>query len=200
MLSGSSKDYKPGRLQKAVGPEVIILAVDPGPLQSAFVEYDTKAKRPLNWLKAENQIVLSTIGKSRARLLAVEMIASYGMPVGKDTFQTCVYIGRFIERWSQSHDTRPRLVYRKAVKLHLCGSMRAKDANVRQALIDLFGPGKDKAIGLKASPGPLYRMTGDCWAALGVAVTTAHRLASTNRTDVRQTVRRADRASRPQAS
>jgi hypothetical protein len=42
---------------------------------------------------------------------------------------------------------------------------------VRQALIDKFGPGKELAIGKKASQGPLYGLTGDFWAALGVAVT-----------------------------
>ena len=54
------------------------------------------------------------------------------------------WIGRFADRW----ETGPRLVsdiparrpamlvYRRDVKLHLCGQARAKDANVRQALID----------------------------------------------------------------
>ena len=41
-------------------------------------------------------------------------------------------------------------------------------ANQRAAV---FGPGNDKAIGLKKTPGPLFGLTGDEWAALGVAVT-----------------------------
>lgn len=32
-------------------------------------------------------------------------------------------------------------------------------------------PGKEKAIGKKATPGPLYGVVGDEWAALAVAVT-----------------------------
>ena len=40
-------------------------------------------------------------------------------------------------------------VKRSAVKLHQCGSNRAKDANVRQALIDKMGP-----PGTKKAPGP----------------------------------------------
>jgi hypothetical protein len=64
-------------------------------------------------------------------------------------------------------------IYRADVKLHLCNSHRAKDKNVRQALIDLYGPTKEAAIGRKASPGPLYGLAGDGWAALGVAVTAA---------------------------
>jgi len=59
------------------------------------------------------------------------------------------------------------------VKLHLTQTRRAKDANIRQALIDRYGPGKALAVGLKATPGPLYGLTGDCWSALAVAVTAA---------------------------
>jgi hypothetical protein len=99
------------------------------------------------------------------------MIACYGMPVGAEVFETCVWIGRFLQRWEGPYS----LVYRREVKLHLCDSARAKDANVRQALIDRFGPGKQKAIGLKASPGPLFQIKADLWAALGVAVTFADR-------------------------
>jgi hypothetical protein len=96
------------------------------------------------------------------------------MAVGAEVFETCVWAGRFIERWYRNPRRPTHLrVYRRDVKLHLCGSMRAKDANVRQALIDRYGPGKEKAIGRKAAPGPLYGISGDCWAALGVAVTAA---------------------------
>ena len=46
-----------------------------------------------------------------------------------------------------------------------------------QSLRSLFAVSENypelKAIGLKASPGPLYGMAGDCWAALGVAITAA---------------------------
>jgi hypothetical protein len=99
--------------------------------------------------------------------MAIEMIASYGMPVGAEVFDTCVWIGRFTQAWPAA--TVP--IFRKDVKMHLCGQTKAKDKNVRQALIDRFGPGKDKAIGKKAKPGPLYGYSGDLWAALAVAVT-----------------------------
>jgi hypothetical protein len=42
--------------------------------------------------------------------------------------------------------------------------MRAKDANIRQALIDKLG-----AVGTKKAPGPLYGISGHLWAALAVA-------------------------------
>jgi hypothetical protein len=55
------------------------------------------------------------------------------------------------------------------VKLHLCGSSRAKDPNVRTALLDRFGGAGAK--GTKAAPGPLYGIAADLWSALAIAVT-----------------------------
>lgn len=139
-----------------------LLAIDPGPKESACLYYDTGTKLPTRWA-----VVANSSAWMHADVLAIEMVASYGMPVGADVFETCVAIGRLVERFRGPH----AYIYRKDVKLHLCGSPRANDANVRQALIDRYGPGKAKAVGLKASPGPLYGMSSHCWAALGVAIT-----------------------------
>lgn len=103
-----------------------------------------------------------------ASYLAIEMIASQGMSVGQETFDTAMWVGRYAEVWDQCR-LNTMLIYRREIRLHLCGSSRAKDSNVRQALIDRFG-GKDKAIGKKSSPGPLYGVSGHAWAALAVAV------------------------------
>lgn len=155
-----------------------LLAIDPGNEESALLVYDTQTRRPVIWEKMPNEAARRMVDQYRwtrhCHLLVVEMIASYGMPVGVEVFETCVWVGRFIERWCSEHGRAPEMVYRRDVKLHLCGNSKAKDANVRQALIDRYG-GKKKAIGLKATPGPLYGLTGDCWAALGVAVTAAER-------------------------
>jgi len=153
---------------------VIVLAIDPGNEESAWCLYG--GGHPLAFSKESNAAVLygcSLWAQGAgpfvyADCLAIEMIASYGMPVGREVFETCVWIGRFIEAWNGKHE----LVYRKDVKLHLCGQTRAKDANIRQALLDRWG-GKAKAIGTKAQPGPLYRMKADEWSALAVAVTFA---------------------------
>jgi hypothetical protein len=92
---------------------------------------------------------------------ACEMIASYGMAVGSSTFETCVWIGRF----SEIARVDVELIFRKDIKLFLCGTMRAKDANIRQALLDLIGP-----QGTKKTPGPTYGIKSHTWAALAVAV------------------------------
>ena len=149
-----------------------ILAIDPGPEQSGVMLYDGHTNTPsdvhgvLSNLVIEDAVELFRDADS----VAIEMIASYGMPVGRDVFETCLWIGRFIGVCRVVG--RPyQLIYRKDVKLHLCGSPRAKDSNIRQALIYRFGPGKEKAIGLKKTTGPLYGVKSHVWAALAVAVT-----------------------------
>ena len=103
-----------------------------------------------------------------ADYLAIEGIACYGMPVGRETFDTCIWIGRFTQAFGAGRTT---LVYRSEVKSHLCHSMKAKDPMIRQALLDKFGPGRERAIGTKKKPGPCYGIASHCWSALAVAVT-----------------------------
>lgn len=141
-----------------------ILAIDPGTTHSGWVSLRDGV--PVVFGKWDNEDLIDHVRLSRDDRMAVEMVASYGMPVGAEVFETCVWAGRFIEAFG-GDSTR---VYRKDVKMHLCGQTRAKDGNVRQALIDRFG-GKDKAIGKKSSPGPCYGMAGDVWQALALAVT-----------------------------
>ena len=139
-------------------------AIDPGYTQSAWILMDDRW--PLRFGIDTNENVIELV-RAREAALVVEMIASYGMPVGREVFETCLWIGRFIEAAAGRHTK----IYRKEVKMTLCQSMRAKDANIRQALIDRYGPGKERAIGVKARPGPLYGFKADLWAALGVGVT-----------------------------
>jgi hypothetical protein len=133
------------------------------------VVYDTETKQPLKWGKITNDQMLIRIDHSPTDKMVVEMIASYGMPVGQEVFDTCVWIGRFIEACPGPH----QLISRKDVKLHLCGTHRAKDTNVYHALLDLYGGGRAVAVGTKKAPGPLYGFKADCWSALAVAITAA---------------------------
>ena len=155
-----------------VGTGPRIFAIDPGPeLSASCTLADGLPSFPCKIPNAE------LLNHMRRRFeedqplppLAIEMIASYGMAVGKEVFETCLWIGRFIEAW-ESHGGAVRLVYRRDVKLFLCQSVRATDSNVRAALMDRFG-GKAKAIGTKAAPGPLYALKKDMWSALAVALT-----------------------------
>ena len=152
----------------------MILAIDPGPEQSAYVLYCDHAIEDA--AKVPNADLLAKLHDRAgsfefADVCVIEMIASYGMPVGREVFETCVWIGRFAEAWGCLPPAE--LITRGAVKMHLCGSMRAKDSNIRTALLDMFG-GKN-AIGTKKLPGLLYGLSGDMWSALAVAVTYADR-------------------------
>lgn len=147
-----------------------VLGVDPGPELTAYVLFDEP--RVVEFATVENRMFKAQLRRlwSMSDHMAIEMIASYGMAVGREIFETCVWIGRYIELWDY-YGAEWTQVYRADVKMHLCKNNGAKDANIRAALIDRFGPGKEKAIGLKKTPGPLFGISGDEWAALGVAVT-----------------------------
>lgn len=144
-----------------------ILAIDPGTEESGWCILD--GTRVLASGVAANEEMLHQVKMewySDIDALAIEMITSYGMAVGREVFETCVWVGRFQQAWG--NPDAARLVYRRDVKLHLCGNAKAKDANIRQALLDLLGP-----QGTKKAPGPTYGVKSHAWAALGVAVTVA---------------------------
>jgi hypothetical protein len=143
-----------------------ILAIDPGPTESAWVIWDTERGMIDSFGKEENQIVRTHALFRMAECMVVEMIASYGMAVGAEVFETCVWVGRLCEAWDSGGLPTSERIFRRDVKMHLCQSMRAKDGNIRQALIDKLGP-----PGTKKKPGPTYGISGDVWAALAVAVT-----------------------------
>ncbi len=143
----------------------IILGVDPGPKEHAFVWWDADAEMVLelgtfpSFMQFSKAVKLDITCK--VRTVACEWIESYGMAVGQEVFRTVAGIG-----WlAGTIGTEVRLVPRKAVKMHLCNSMRAKDANIRQVLIDRFG-----VVGTKKAPGPLFGVSSHYWAALAVAV------------------------------
>jgi hypothetical protein len=150
----------------------IIIGIDPGPEKSAYVVLYNGAIQDKG--KVDNAILKVELRQWEGSdvQMAIEMVASYGMPVGCEIFETVFWIGRVWEAAERSN-LDCRKVYRKDIKLWLCNSIRAKDANVRQALLDKFprtGGGKTPQIGTKSKPGPLYGMSGDIWSALAIAL------------------------------
>ena len=133
-----------------------VFAIDPGPGVSGFYSGPTRHG------VMPNEDLLGALSKMPGSVLAVEMLEPRGMPLGKESFETVLWAGRFVQEWTQWHKDW-MLVYRTAVKLMLCGTARANDANVRQALIDIYGqPGTKKA------PGGTYGVKSHAWAALAV--------------------------------
>ena len=97
--------------------------------------------------------------------VVIEMVASYGMAVGQTVFETCVAIGQFKQK-AIENDIPVEFVYRKDEKMNICHSMKAKDSNIRQALIDRFGE-----VGTKKNPGWFYGFKADIWSAYAVGIT-----------------------------
>lgn len=150
------------------------LAIDPGNTESAYALIDGDTRRPIEVAKVANDSLRLVLASQRTQgvPVAIEMVASYGMAVGRDVFETCVWIGRFIE----CAGARTQLIYRRDVKLHHCHSSKAKDANISQALIDRFASGEpNRGKGTKAAPGWFYGFRADIWQAYALAVFIADR-------------------------
>ena len=157
-----------------------ILAIDPGSTESGWCVIDADTRRPVEFGKTPNDDVLRLF--RRGDLVAtddavphcvIEMIGHYGtgMPAGKTVFDTCVWIGRFQQHALGGFGRIPELILRPTVKAHLCRSTKAKDANVRQALVDRFAPGeRNHGKGTKADPGWFYGFHRDVWQAYALAV------------------------------
>lgn len=150
----------------------MILAIDPGNIESAYVILDENLK-PIKFGKIKNEELIDLVGEQAQlqKYVVIEMIASMGMIVGQTVFDTCVWIGRFTER-AMHMDAEVNYIFRKEEKMNMCGSMKAKDSNIIQALIDRFAPNTpNKGKGNKKEPGFFYGFKADVWQAFAVAVT-----------------------------
>jgi hypothetical protein len=145
-----------------------VLAIDPGTTRSAWIVLELPSRRPLGFGIDPNEELLARLRRDTGAfdLVVIEKVESFGMAVGAEIFETVFWSGRFAEAVDPTPVER---IGRKAVKVALCGAARAKDPNVRQALIDRYG-GKATAIGTKAAPGPLHGVAKDVWAAVAVGV------------------------------
>jgi len=144
-----------------------IIALDPGPTQSAWLIWD--GTRILQMAIDDNEQLLTKLRHEPSEHhLAIEMVASFGMAVGAEVFETVLWVGRFIEAWAVRGRSYEK-VYRLRIKQHHCHDSRAKDTNIRAAIVDRFG-GKERAIGRIKSKGPLYGVSSHLWSALAIAL------------------------------
>lgn len=164
----------------------VILAIDPGPTESAWVFLEDGHPHPFGTYPNEE---LGACLRNRGfasfsegtDVAVIELIEPrYGLQMGWETLDTARWIGRFEEALT---GVPVGFLKRSEILRHLNvvtsprkGEKRVSaDAGVRAALVDRYGGSKAEAIGLKAQPGPLYGVSGDVWAALAVAVTWADR-------------------------
>ena len=149
-----------------------VLAIDPGTHQSAWVVF-TRTGEPDDFGIDDNEMVLNHVASfahaegnwqgPTAPVVVIEKVESFGMAVGAEVFETVRWAGRFEQAAQPAPVVR---IGRKAVKVSLCGSMKAKDPNIRAACIDRFG-GSDA---IKRG-GVLHGVSKDVWAALACGLT-----------------------------
>ena len=146
-----------------------ILAIDPGPAQSAFVIWDGQALLRKDICANESlRDMLDNTGRyiTYPPSLVIEMIGHYGsgMPAGKEVFETC-HLDWPVYRVLAGAEARAHPAsYDQDASMWLRTGQGCED--VRQALIDRsYG-----APGVKKAPGVLYGVTSHCWAALALAV------------------------------
>ena len=132
-----------------------IIAIDPGNVQSGYCVIDQKTLRPLEFGKIDNEELLKKLesaAKQGWRWAVIEMVASYGMSVGRDVFDTTVWIGRFYQVLSSRCSVR--------------------DTAIRRALIDRFAAHDLKnGKGTKKAPDFFYGFKADVWAAYALGLT-----------------------------
>lgn len=142
-----------------------ILAIDNGNISSAFLVWDGNEILDKGILL--NHELLEYIYRKHYDVCVIERIQSFGMSVGETIFESTHWAGRFHEA-AESSGKKVIRIPRKDVKMNLCSSMRAKDTNIRQAIIDRLVPGTP--IGKKPQ-GILKGVHADEWSALGLALT-----------------------------
>lgn len=148
-----------------------ITAIDPGPTKSAFVrlEYngDPRAVKLVDFGIRENEAMFELFHMANnCDVVVFEKIACYGMAVGAEVFETVFWTGRFYDHAHFAQIRTLERITRHQVKIQICRSAKANDANIRQALIDRWGgtPAIKKG-------GALYKVAKDVWAALAVGIT-----------------------------
>lgn len=151
----------------------MILAIDPGNTYSAFCVVDERNYEPLYHDKVLNTELMNLVDGLPVTYYnaIVERVASYGMAVGREVFETCEWIGRY-SQMLEDRGHKVAYIYRMEEKRYICHDSKAKDSNIRQALIDRFAKFDLKnGKGTKDNPDWFYGFKADEWAAYAVAVT-----------------------------
>ena len=150
---------------------MIILSIDPGNIESAYCFIEKDNLKPMQFAKSKNESVLDVVLNGWYDILVIERIEAFGMVVGKSVFETCEWVGRFTQA-AQVPGRPVGYIYRKEERLHICRDSKAKDVNIRRALIDRFAKHDLKnGKGTKKNPDWFYGFKADCWSAYAVGLT-----------------------------
>lgn len=117
----------------------MILGIDPGPVESAYC-YVTPRRTVDSAGKVANVALIEMLRAATGSTwnVALESIQSYGMAVGRSTFDTCYMIGR-IQQACDDLAIPCTLYPRPEYTRRICGVGKVNDAVLRQALLLRFG-------------------------------------------------------------
>ena len=150
-----------------------ILAIDVGTIDSgyAIMRFDKNDIKLLSFGKIANEALMQIIKNDDYDQLVYEQFQSFGMAVGESTIESILWNGRLIQA-AMDRGIPVDRIYRKEEKLCLCNTLRAKDANIRQALIDRYAKtDKKNGKGTKKEPDVFFGVKKDVWSAIAVGVT-----------------------------
>lgn len=172
-----------------------ILGLDPSNVHTAYAVLELPSLKPVEFGFLPEDEMLDFVERATQKYkhvyLAIEGVQNLGMIVGQTVFDTCVLVGRLLERaklmplldplwddWKEDivYCGTPyrdiRLIYRKQEKMNLCGTMRSKDKDIKEALVKRFAPDTpNDGKGSKKNQGWFYGVAKDIWSAIAVGVT-----------------------------
>ena len=147
-----------------------ILAIDPGPAESAYVVWNGEAIEKADYVDNDS-LLLTIMHTAYMYQLALEYPESRGMPVAQVVLDTAFWAGRFVAE----HEAM--LFKPREIRAHFCGTAVSTRANVRRAILDRY------EMGTKRAQGPLYALKGHepgvighLWDALAVGIVAADTL------------------------
>ena len=161
----------------------MIMGIDPGNTHTAYAIISEVDCFPYRHGKLENEEFASMLKHAHLNVsvYVIERVACYGMAVGHEVFDTCEWIGRFTQIIKDSRLRNPEYILRMDEKMAICHDSKAKDCNIRRALIDQFARHDFKfGKGTKKNPDFFYSFAADEWAAFAVAYTYLKRRRDTN--------------------
>lgn len=163
---------------------VLTMAIDPGTTASGYVIVD-QDYTPIQHGKRPNAEVLELVKTALIDELVIECMEPrhvVNSVIGDETYETCIWIGRFIQA-AYARIISVHRVYRREERSHLIPSKKNKlpplppwagktaDAQIRAALIQRFAASdKRSGKGTRKDPDIFYGFRADVWQAYGIAV------------------------------
>jgi hypothetical protein len=142
-----------------------ILAIDAGSTESAFLVLTGESIGRFGKLPNEEFLLVLAQILPEVDVVACEFPWPRGQATSYEEFLMVEWVGRFRQVIDEA-GVKFEKIFRVREKVCVCGSPTAKDANIRTALLDIFGP-----QGSKKNPGPTFGISADVWSALAVAYT-----------------------------